>query len=151
MSFNPCWYWIPIASQPNSSAIRIAAIYILHCPRICRSVSSVSSLVPVTKVSPRLIQPAANRLRFGVGNRGHGGHQGRLAEPFLVNARGIEQIVLDDGVIHPHAAFIEDAENCFARLQIAGQRRAQLPLRSRAEQTGRGRAHGSNHVRSHVP
>ena len=62
---------------------------------------------------------------------GHGGHQGRLAEPFLINPGGIEQIILDDGVIHAHAALIEDAEDCLARLEIAGQRRAQLPLRSR--------------------
>src|ERR1035438_5912908 len=32
-SFNPCWYWMPITSQPKSSAMRSAAIYILHCPR----------------------------------------------------------------------------------------------------------------------
>ena len=30
-SFNPCWYWIPIVSHPNSSAIRTAATYVLHC------------------------------------------------------------------------------------------------------------------------
>ena len=27
MSLSPCWYWIPIASQPNWSAIRVAAMY----------------------------------------------------------------------------------------------------------------------------
>ena len=35
MSFKPCWYWMPITSQPNSLAIRTAAIYILHCSSTC--------------------------------------------------------------------------------------------------------------------
>ena len=52
-SFRPCWYWMPIRLQPKSSAIRRAAMYILHWVRIWSSVRSVSGFGPVTKVMPR--------------------------------------------------------------------------------------------------
>ena len=55
----------------------------------------------------------------------------RLAQPLLVHPRGVQQVVLDDGVVHAHAAFIEDAEDRFARPQIASEGRAQFPLRLR--------------------
>src|ERR1039458_9263602 len=43
---------MPITSQPKSSAIRKAAMYILHWPRIWSSVRSVSGLEPVRKIMP---------------------------------------------------------------------------------------------------
>ncbi len=101
-------------------------MYILHCPRICRSVRSVSSLVAGDEGKPAFIEPVAHRLRFVVGYLGHRRNQGRLAEPFLIDSRWIEKIVLNDRVIHPHAAFVEDAENCLACFQIARQGSAQL-------------------------
>ena len=52
MSFSPCWYWIPTASSPKSSAMRSAAMYILHWLSSCPSVSSVASSVPVWNVIP---------------------------------------------------------------------------------------------------
>ena len=44
--------------------------------------------------------------------------QGRLAEPFLVHAQRIEQFVLDDGVVHAHAAFVEDAHDGFFAARV---------------------------------
>ncbi len=41
-----------MASQPKSSASRMAAMYILHCLRIWSSVRSVSWLGPVTNFMP---------------------------------------------------------------------------------------------------
>ena len=45
---------MPIAAQPKSSAMRTAAMYILHCSRIWASVRSVAGSVPVLNFIPRL-------------------------------------------------------------------------------------------------
>ncbi len=37
--------------------------------------------------------------------------ESRLAEPFLEAAGGVQQVVRDNGVEHPHAPFVEDAED----------------------------------------
>src|SRR5438105_796293 len=47
LAAGPCPYWMPIASQPKSSAIRKAATYILHWTLIWSSVRSVSWTGPV--------------------------------------------------------------------------------------------------------
>ena len=47
-SLRPCWYWMPTASRPKSSAMRRAAMYIFSW-RTCASVSSFSSSVPKSK------------------------------------------------------------------------------------------------------
>src|SRR6185312_4577782 len=52
VSLRPCWYWMPTASRPKSSAMRSAAMYILNCECNCASVSSVASSVPVRNSSP---------------------------------------------------------------------------------------------------
>ncbi|CPU60861.1 Uncharacterised protein [Mycobacteroides abscessus] len=52
MSLSPCWYWMPTASSPKSSAIRSAAMYILCCQRSWAGVSSVASSVPSRNVMP---------------------------------------------------------------------------------------------------
>lgn len=52
VSLSPCWYWMPTASRPKSSAMRSAATYILNWLCSWASVSSVASSVPVWKVIP---------------------------------------------------------------------------------------------------
>ena len=51
-SFSPCWYWMPIVAQPNSSAILTAAMYILHCCNTCASVRSLASSGPRRNFTP---------------------------------------------------------------------------------------------------
>ena len=53
-----------MASQPKSSAMRSAAMYILHCSRIWPSVSSVSGFGPVRNCMPLLVEPVAHGARF---------------------------------------------------------------------------------------
>ena len=90
---------------------------------------------PGHELDATLVEPGANLLRLGIGNLAHRGHQRRLAQAFLIDARWIQQIVLDDSVVHAHASFIEDAKDGFARLQDAQQARvSELPFSLR--QTG---------------
>ena len=58
MSLSPCWYWIPIAAQPKSCAIRTAASYILRPSRTWPSVSSVASSRPSANFIPREVSQA---------------------------------------------------------------------------------------------
>ena len=52
-SLSPCWYWMPIASQPNRSAMRTAAMYSRSWSRTWASVSSVAPSFPKRNVMPR--------------------------------------------------------------------------------------------------
>ena len=67
-----------------------------------------------------------DRLCFGVGHGAHLGDQRRLAEPLLEDSGGIEQLVVDDGVVHAHAAFVEDAHDGLAMPEIGGELGAEL-------------------------
>ena len=66
-----------MVAQPNSSAMRTAAMYILHWSRICASVSSVSSFLPETELHAFLQQPIADGAGFVVGDFAHGGDRAR--------------------------------------------------------------------------
>ena len=63
-------------------------------------------------------QPLVYGLRLGVAHRAHFGHQRRLAQPLLEDSRGIDQLVVDDGVVHAHAALIEDAHDGLTMLHL---------------------------------
>ncbi len=52
-SLRPCWYWMPMASQPNRSAIRTAAMYSRSWSRTWSSVSSVAPSLPEAEASSR--------------------------------------------------------------------------------------------------
>ncbi len=78
--------------------------------------------------APR-VEPVAHLLRFLVAHQAHGRHQRRLTESLLVDAGGVEQLVVNDGVVHAHAALVEDAQDGFLALELRGQRFAQLTFR----------------------
>ena len=63
MSLSPCWYWMPIASQPNRSAIRTAAMYRRSWSRTWSSVSSVAPSTPEAERHAR--GRSASRTRRG--------------------------------------------------------------------------------------
>ena len=73
------------------------------------------------KAHAAAVEPGLHFARLGFGNLAHGGHQRGLAEPFLVDAGGIQQLVFDDGVVHSHAAFVENAHDGLAAEEPAGQ------------------------------
>ncbi len=45
-----------------------------------------------------------------------------MGQPFFIDAAGIQQLVFEDGVIHAHAAFVEDAEDRLFLQELARQR-----------------------------
>ena len=53
MSFSPCWYWMPMVSQPKRSAMRSAAVYSRSWSSTWSSVSSVEPSLPSRKRIPR--------------------------------------------------------------------------------------------------
>jgi len=78
--------------------------------------------------APR-VQPVADSLRLRTGDQPHGRHQRRLAQPLLVHAGRVEQFIIDDAVVHAHAALIEDAQDGLVMGDLAGQSAAQRRLR----------------------
>ena len=53
MSLSPCWYWMPMVSQPKRSAMRMAAVYSRSWSRTWSSVSSVAPSLPRRNRMPR--------------------------------------------------------------------------------------------------
>ena len=70
MSLRPCWYWMPMASQPKSSAMRSAAMYILQLVedlvlgQLGRPVAARDGTC-----MPRLVEPLDAGPRLAVGHR----------------------------------------------------------------------------------
>ena len=60
----------------------------------------------------------------------------------------VEQLVVDDRVVHPHAALVEDADDRLLAAQLAGERRARARPPGRSPSVGRGRGRGSCRGRS---
>ena len=87
MSLRPCWYWMPIASQPNWSAMRIAAMYRRSWSSTWSSVSSVAPSLPEAELMPRPRQPAVGGARLAVVTQAHLRDERGLAEALLVDAR----------------------------------------------------------------
>ena len=80
-------------------------------------------LVPRTreKLHPLAVHPTPHRPRLTVAHPGRLVVQRRLAEPFFVDARRVQQMVRDDGIEHPHAAFVKDAHDRCVALQFRSQ------------------------------
>ena len=76
-----------------------------------------------------VFHPLADGPGFVVGDLRGFVVQGRLAEAFLEHAHRVEQFVLDDGVVHAHAAFVEDAHDRPLLAELFGQGLAELALR----------------------
>ena len=120
-SFSPCWYWMPIgvAAEVVGDPQRRRCTSCTGS-RICASVSSVASSVPVRNVMPRRVQPGPDGLRLGVGHRAHLRVRARTGcSRSLKMPSRVEQLVVDDRVVHPHAALVEDAHDGLLALQLA--------------------------------
>ena len=104
---------MPIVAQPNSSASRTAAMYILHC---CSDLilGQFGFLVRAPFESHAFLQqPSKHVPCFGVADLLHRGKERGLAEAFLENAGGMEQFIGNNGVEHAHAAFVKHAHDGF--------------------------------------
>ena len=86
------------------------------------------------------IQPGAHLARFAVAGRQHFRVERRLAEALLEHAGGMQQLIRDDGVVHAHAAFVEDPQNGLVAPQFGCQAGAGL-FRARRQLAGGKRAH----------
>ena len=64
-----------------------------------------------------LEQPGEVRARLRVAHLAHGGVQRRLTQALLEESQRVQQVIGDDGVVHPHAAFVEDAEEGLVGLE----------------------------------
>ncbi|MEJ7757304.1 MAG: hypothetical protein WKF83_14285 [Nocardioidaceae bacterium] len=77
---------------------------------------------------PGVVEPVADRGGLLARHALHLGDQRALGQPLLVDAERIEQLVVEDRVVHPHAAFVEDADDRLLGPQLLGERAAQLDL-----------------------
>ena len=68
------------------------------------------------EVDAFVYEPLVYGLRFGVADCAHFGDECGLAEALFIDAGGVEELVVDDGVVHAHAALVEDAEDGLAVL-----------------------------------
>ena len=107
---------MPIVSQPKSSEMRKAAIYILHCSRICASVSLGRFVAAGVELHTLGVEPSAHLLRLGVAYLAHCRIEPGLAEALLEDTGRVEEMVGDDGVVHPHATLVENAQDGFVLL-----------------------------------
>jgi hypothetical protein len=57
-----------------------------------------------------LLIPSSHGLGFCVRHLSHRSQQCRLAQSFFVDANGIQQLIIEEGIVHAHAAFVEDLE-----------------------------------------
>ena len=110
--------------------MRSAATYILNWVSSCASVSSVASSAPVWNVIPARSSQRPHRLRVVVGDPAHLGDERALRQPLLVDPERVEQLVVDDRVVHPHAALVEDADDRLLALELGGERAAALGVRA---------------------
>ena len=79
---------------------------------------------------PRPVEPVTHPLRLVRADGGHLGDQGALGQPFLVDTDRVEDLVVEDGVVHAHAALVEDPDDRLVALELGGERAAQLDLRA---------------------
>ncbi len=82
---------------------------------------------------PLLDQPFVDGAGFRIGDIAGSGVERGLRQAFLEHAEREQKLVRDDRVVHPHAAFVENAHDRFALAEVAGDRARDLagPLRRR--------------------
>ena len=73
-------------------------------------------------------EPGAHSTRLFICNGSHFGPKRGLREAFFENARGVEQVVRDDGVEHAHATLVKNAHNGFFALELCGECPTELGL-----------------------
>ena len=71
-------------------------------------------------------EPAKHLPRLTVRHADRLVKQGALAEPLLEHAGGMEEMVGDDGVVHPHAALVENTHQRLAAAQVGRDAGADL-------------------------
>ncbi len=75
---------------------------------------------------PMLVQPRVGGLRLVVADGEDFGVQGALGEPLLEDAQRVDALVIEDGVVHTHAALIEDADDRLALAKLRGDGNPEL-------------------------
>ena len=107
LSFSPCCYQCRLhRSRSLLQCVRRRYTFCIVRESAHRS-SQWRDLCRCKTSSPSCEESGAHTLRFVRRHLLHGGDQCRLAEAFFVYACAIEQVILDDGVVHSHTAFIE--------------------------------------------
>ena len=74
------------------------------------------------KLHARLLDPAEDLLRLGVGHLRGLVIERTLAEPLLEDAGGVEEVVGNDGIEHSHAALVEDTHQRLAVAEVGRDR-----------------------------
>ncbi|MGX1676407.1 hypothetical protein [Streptomyces sp. NPDC055400] len=77
----------------------------------------------------RLLEPGTGCVGLLIRDAQHLRVQGALRQPLLVDAERVEQLVVDDRVVHAHAALVEDADDGLVPAQLLGNGGAQRALR----------------------
>src|ERR1035437_6220087 len=76
-------------------------------------------------------QPVERGHRLRVLDLEHGRIQGRLAQALLEEAARVEQLVVEEGVVHAHAAFVEDAQDRRRLHEVGGKLATEPGIRHR--------------------
>ena len=92
------------------------------------------------KLHALVAQPGAHRARFIGAGREHFGIERGLAQALFEHACRMQQLIRNDGVVHAHAAFVENTQDGFVAAQLGGQACAGL-LRAGRQLAGGQRAH----------
>ncbi len=108
-------------------------MYILNWLSSCASVSSLASSAPVWKAMPAASSQDRTAWASASGTVAHLRDERALRQPLLVDPQRVEQLVVDDRVVHPHAALVEDADDGLLAHELGGERAAQVDLRAAAE------------------
>ena len=77
----------------------------------------------------RVLEPRLHLVGLGVGHALHLGPQRGLRQALLVDADPVEELVVEDRVVHAHAALVEHADDGLLGQQLGGQRLAEPGLR----------------------
>ena len=83
------------------------------------------------ELHPPLLKPVQDAARLRIANAERLGVERGLAEAFLEDAGGVEQLVGEDGVEHPHATLIEHAHDGLAPAEFAREAPPEAFLRRR--------------------
>ena len=140
---------MPIAAQPNScgqpyrGVVHLQALEHLGLGQLGRLVTSD------LKAHAAGQQPLVVQARLRIAHLAHGGVQRGLTQPLLEESERVQQMIGDDRVVHPHAAFVEHAEDGLVRLERVAERGAAIE-RPRVSVAGHGSRSKDRDVRAVV-
>ncbi len=128
-----------MAAQPNSSAMRTAAIYILHCWQgLGLGQFGLLVLAPI-ELHAFLQIPIQHAARFGVADLLHGGVERGLAEALLEHAGGCSNSSGMMALNMPMQPSSKTPMMAFALLELPAQAAAQLLVGRRQFDGGKSR------------